>query len=135
MSRVPIAATQVHYNLQVREPEAVGLLQYCQQNGVALVAWRPLNQAHLNKSGTNLTKVGIPALDKICRKYGRSPAQVALNWLISQKNVVAVVKASNTAHLLEDLGAVGWTMEIEDSEFLRSQFPDQRLLSDNQPLR
>jgi diketogulonate reductase-like aldo/keto reductase len=37
-----IVANQVHYNLIFREPESDGLLQYCQDNDVMLVSFRPL---------------------------------------------------------------------------------------------
>ncbi|MCK4400438.1 aldo/keto reductase, partial [Candidatus Bathyarchaeota archaeon] len=47
--------------------------------------------------------------------YEKSPAQVALNWLISQENVVAIPKTSNPVHLLDIVGAVGWEMGLEDS--------------------
>lgn len=135
LSKAPIAATQVHYNLQFREPEVTGLLRYCQENDIMLVAYRPVNQAVFNKSGIDLTKGGINFLDKMCEKYHGTPAQVSINWLISQKNVVTVVKTSDPVHLDEDLGSLKWHMDKSDVELLRSEFPEIQIISDNQPLK
>jgi len=38
------------------------------------------------------------------KKYNKTPAQIAINWLISQKNVVTLAKTSNTKHLDDNLG-------------------------------
>lgn len=135
LSKHPIVATQVHYSLQFREPEISGLLNFCQKNDMFLIAWRPVNQGMFNKTGIDLTKPGISLVDEMCRKYQKTPAQIAINWLISQNNVVTVAKTSNNDHLREDLGAVGWHMEERDIEKLREEFPDQRDISDNQPLK
>ena len=42
-----IVVNQCHYNLQYREPEASGLLKYCQENDVFLQAWRPIELGEL----------------------------------------------------------------------------------------
>jgi diketogulonate reductase-like aldo/keto reductase len=41
-SKYPIVVNQVHYNLLFREPQKDGLVEYCQNNDVLLMAWRPL---------------------------------------------------------------------------------------------
>lgn len=46
-SKHPIVANQVHYNVIYREPEKDGLVEYCQQHDVMLVAWRPLQYGEL----------------------------------------------------------------------------------------
>src|ERR671923_150108 len=112
----PVVADQVHYNLVYREPERSGLLEYCQQENVMLVAWRPVELGVLARPET-------PILDELAAKYGRTPAQVAINWLIVQDAVVTVVKTSSLEHLEEDLGGVGWELETEDVGRLREEFP------------
>src|SRR5258708_6085285 len=57
ISKHPIVATQVHYNLIYREPEVTGLLNYCQSEEIILIAWRPVEYGAL-------TKPGIPILDE-----------------------------------------------------------------------
>ncbi len=131
----PIVATQVHYNLQFREAEAEGLVNFCQQNDMFLIAWRPLNLAIYNKTNIDLTKFGISVLDEICQKYGKTPAQIAINWLISQENVITISKTSNIHHLKENLGGVGWKLSKKDIEKLRKEFPNQQFISNIQPLK
>jgi diketogulonate reductase-like aldo/keto reductase len=122
-----IVVNQVHYNLIVREVEDRGILDYCQKNDILLMAWRPLQEGELTKSG-------ISILDEMANKYQKTPAQVAINWLISQKNVIAISKMRNPDHLKENIGAVGWEMEKEDIEYLREKFPNQLKVSNTVPL-
>jgi diketogulonate reductase-like aldo/keto reductase len=118
LSSHKIVANQVHYNLIFREVEVKGMLDYCQNHDVMLIAWRPLQKGILfEKSGE--------FMDSLCRKYHKTPAQIALNWLISQRNVATLSTMRSPAHLEENAGAVGWTMDSEDIEFLRKDFPEQ----------
>lgn len=111
-----IVLNQVHYNLIFREPVLKGVLEYCQANDIFIEAWRPVQQGVL-------TKTGITIVDNLCEKYKKTPAQIAINWLILQNNVVTLVKASNLKHLQENFGAVGWEMSPEDVKLLSADFP------------
>jgi len=127
LTKNKIVCNQVHFNLMYREPEVTGLLKYCQDNDVMLVAWRPVGKGELVHD--------IPlVLKKICDKYKKTPAQVAINWLIHQKNVVTLAKSSNIEHLKENLGALGWQLSPNDAELLRNEYPGQRLVSGTVPL-
>jgi len=44
------------------------------------------------------------------KKYNKTPAQIAINWLISQENVVTIPKSTNKAHIVENLGAMDFDM-------------------------
>ena len=123
-----LVVNQVYYNLVIREPEKEGLLKYCQQNDLLLEAYRPLEK------GTFLVQPS-PIIDKLARKYNKTPAQIAINWLISQKNVITLSKTSTIEHLKENLGAISWQMENEDIENLRKNFPNQQAKSEMLPLR
>ncbi len=122
-----IVCNQVHYNLKAREPERSGLLEFCQKNDVMLVAYRPVEKGRLLENIPGVVK-------KICKKYKRTPAQIAINWLVSQANVVTLAKTRNSAHLKENLGGVGWQMDKEDIEKLRVEYPEQIFVSDVVPL-
>lgn len=124
LSEVPIVANQLHYNLQVREIELSGLLDFCQETGVMVIAWRPLRGVDCS----------VPLLTEMAARYGHTPRQLALNWLISQPGVVTIVKASDPLHLAENVGAVGWRMAEEDVERLRGEYPDRRAVSEAVPL-
>lgn len=126
-SKYPIVANQVHYNLIFREPESSGLLTYCQENDIILVAWRPLELWKLAHSGS--TK-----LLEMVSKYKKKHSQIAINWLLSQKNVVTLFKSSEIKHIKENLASIGWSMDRKDIQFLASQFPWQIYISDSVPL-
>ncbi len=126
-TRHKIVCDQVHYNLQFREPEQSGLLEYCQKNDVMLIAWRPVGKGELLKENPEV-------VESLCKKYGKTPAQIAINWLVSQSNVVTLSKTRSKEHLLENLGALGWKMEEEDIERLRREYPNQHYISDAVPL-
>ena len=123
-----IVVNQVYYNLIIREPEHEGILRYCQENDVILEAYRPLEK------GSMLTEV--PALlTEMAQKYQKTPAQIAINWLLSQENVTTLSKTASSAHLQENIGAIGWQMDAEDIEKLRKGFPNQQKKSEQLPLR
>lgn len=120
-----IVCNQVHYNMQYREIEERGLLKFAQSNDHFLVAWRPLQKGTLPDS---------PLIAQLAKKYNKTTSQIAINWLVSQQNVVTIAKTSTIEHLRENLGAVDWVMETEDIERIRKDFPDQQLVSDAVPL-
>ena len=68
------------------------------------------------------------------KKYKKTPAQIAINWLISQENVATIAKTRDKGHLEENLGALGWNMEQNDIEKLGLEFPGQIIVSDAVPL-
>lgn len=113
----PIVANQVHYNLSVREIEHKNVLAYCQQHDIMVIAWRPIQDVPHLDSATIITE--------LCAKYGKTPVQIAINWLASQKHTVTLTKTSSPEHLDENLGGIGWEMEPDDIEKLRQEFPDQ----------
>lgn len=125
LTKNKLVCNQVHYNVQYREIEKSGVLQDAQDNDVMIVAWRPLQKGILPET---------PLLNELAKKYDKTSSQIAINWLISQQNVVTICKTSDVGHLKENLGAVGWTMDAKDVELIRQEFPDQQLVSDAVPL-
>ena len=123
-----IVANQLHLNLMYREPERDGLVEYCQQNDMMFIAWRPVQKGTLTQPGH------YPILDEMCDKYQKTPSQIAINWLTSQENIITLAKSTNLEHLQENLGAIGWHMEKDDIERLDKEFPDQKDVSDAVPL-
>ena len=123
----PIVLNQVHYNLIYREPERSGLLEYCRDNDIFLMAWRPLEKGAIPENPPAV-------LNDICTRYERTPARVAINWLVSQSHVVTLSTMQSEQHLRDNLGAMDWTLRPEDIELLRSQFPGQHSVSNREPL-
>ena len=122
-----IVANQVHYNLLFREPEKDGLLEYCQENDIMLVSYRPIE---LWKLAHN------PTLHYmwLVKKYKAIPAQLSLNWLFTQMNVVTIFHSSNFEHIDENIQALNFKMSAEDVAFLRKDLKWQIFESDCIPL-
>jgi aryl-alcohol dehydrogenase-like predicted oxidoreductase len=54
-------------------------------------------------------------LIEIGKKQGKTPAQVALNWLIHQPGVTTAVLGARTLdQLRENLGSIGWKLSDEE---------------------
>lgn len=120
-----IVYNQVHYNVQYREAEAYGLPRHAIEKDYILAAWRPVQKGLLPHS---------EIMSSMADKYGKTETQVAINWLISQKNIVTLSKTSNPDHLRENLGALDFIMDDDDIEKIRREFPDQKTVSDAVPL-
>ena len=108
-----IVSNQVEYSFMVRDAEN-GLLDFCNKESITLIAYSPLGRGAIRK-GTK----EYETLSEIGNKYGKSAAQVALNYLISGGAVVPIPKSLQIDHLDENLGAVGWRLSKQDYEKLR----------------
>ena len=115
-----IVANQIEYNLLARNQGMLTrnmeskIIPYCQENDIVVIAWCPLARGRLVRSGFKI-------LDELTEKYGKTRAQISINWLISQKSVVTIPKASTVKHLKENLGAIGWSLNKEDTYRLDSE--------------
>lgn len=125
VTRNKVVCNQLHYSLSMREAERAGVIEYCQQNDILITAWGPLEKGEL---------AAAKILEEMAAKYKKTPFQIALNWLISQPNVVTIPKTSTIEHLEENLGAVGWELDASDLERLTKDFPNQQTKSDRVPL-
>ncbi|KAG0602101.1 hypothetical protein M758_11G160500 [Ceratodon purpureus] len=134
---IALASNQVHYSLIYRYPEENNVKKTCDELGVTLIAYSPLGQGVLSGkySASNLpagprgrtynaeflTKAA-PLLSKmreIGNQYGKSPTQVALNWLLLQGNVVPIPGAKSASQAQEFAGALGWSLSEDEERELR----------------
>ena len=124
-SKHKLVCNEIHYNVQIREAEAKGVIAHAQANDVMVVAWRPLQKGFLPQT---------QLLEEIGEKYHKTPSQIAINWLVSQPNVVTIIKTLTPSHLHENLEAVTFNMDQVDIDRIRHQFPIQHARSDARPL-
>jgi len=61
-------------------------------------------------------------IDEICENYSKMPAQVAINWLIAQDNVITLLKMSNPKHLEYNLRGLGWMIDDRYVDMLIKYF-------------
>jgi aryl-alcohol dehydrogenase-like predicted oxidoreductase len=56
----------------------------------------------------------VDALDALAAETGKSVPQIALNWLLRRPTVASVIiGARNEEQLVENIGAVGWKLTLE----------------------
>jgi len=113
LTRNKIVSNQVRYSLVERTIET-GMLDYCRQQQITIIAFSPLGERFSNL----LAKDPAGTLAVVASRTEKTPAQVALNWVIGKENVVAIPKASSVAHAVEDCGAAGWRLAQSDCELL-----------------
>ncbi|HEY9853015.1 MAG TPA: aldo/keto reductase [Leptolyngbyaceae cyanobacterium] len=133
---VTLATNQVRYSLLSRQIESQGILSTAKELSVTILAYSPLAQglvtgkytlenyqeptgarrfdSRFNRSGLEKIAPVISLLKQMGEKYDRTPAQVALNWLIAQGNVIPIPGAKTGKQAKENAGALGW--QLSDDE-------------------
>jgi aryl-alcohol dehydrogenase-like predicted oxidoreductase len=127
---VPLASNQVEYSLLHRQPEVNGVLDACRELGVTLIAYQPLASGALTGKYTagarpsglrrflpSFRRKGLAALEpvvnllrEIGEHYGKSPAQVALRWLIENEQVLPIPGAKNGKQAADNAGALSFSL-------------------------
>lgn len=115
LSKIDIVSNQVEYSLLSREVED-DILPYCEKENITLIAYSPLGRGNI------LNDPRSKILREVAKKYNKTLVQVALNWLIAKKPVVAIPKAINLSHVEENVNAAGWRLSDEDLELLSRVF-------------
>ncbi len=116
LSVTDVVANQVEYNLLNRSAERE-LFDYCRREGITITAYSPLAKGRIAAEVRAGTRLGR-SLIEVARKYGRTPVQVALNWVVYHDFVIAIPKAVSREHLEENAGASGWRLDPSDYEYL-----------------
>jgi len=139
---VPLATNQVRYSLLTRQIEPQGILDAARQLGVKILAYSSLAQGLLSGKYTpdnpptdarrfdrRFSRSGLEKIAPVIsllRQIGeacdglqptrghRTPAQVALNWLIAQGDVIPIVGAKSPEQARENAGALGWSLNQEE---------------------
>lgn len=123
----PVTAVQTEYSLWTRNPE-IAVLDACQALGITFVPFSPLARGFLcdavhdvgafdakdirkamprfspENHARNLKL--LPSYKALAREAGCTPAQLALAWLLHQReSIVPIPGTTSVAHLEEDLAA------------------------------
>ena len=126
-----LASNQISYSLLNRSPERNGVLACCERLGVTVIAYSPLAMGMLSGKYSEehpppgmrrrrfpparLRAIApvISALRQIGGKRGRTPSQVALNWVIC-KGAIPIPGAKNSLQAEENAGALGWRLSADE---------------------
>src|SRR5258705_4109611 len=108
-----VATNQVLYNLTSRGIE-YALIPWCRTRGIPITAYSPLGRGQLTRDRT---------VKAIADRLDATPAQVALAWVLRQKDVLAIPKAAHVDHVRENRGALDIALTAEDLDALDEAFP------------
>jgi diketogulonate reductase-like aldo/keto reductase len=111
----PIITNQVEYNLINRNNGTYNknvekeIIPFCQKHGISITAWRPVVKG-------DKTALDQPKLISLAEKYGKTPMQIALNWLVNKPQMLAIPKMSSEKHIRENVEAVNFS--LTEAEYL-----------------
>lgn len=135
---------QNHYNLIYREEERE-MIPVCKESGVALLPWSPLARGFLagsrdqQRQGDTVRSKSddiasmlytdpsdfavLDAVKALATKYQKSPAQIALAWMLNKSEITApIVGASKMSHLEDAIAAVHVKLTAEDIKSLEAPY-------------
>jgi aryl-alcohol dehydrogenase-like predicted oxidoreductase len=135
---IPLASNQVEYSLLHRQPEVNGILDVCRELGITLIAYQPLASGALTgkysagDKPTGLRRFAptfsrkrleavqpvVNLLREIGGRYGKTPAQVALRWLIENESVLPIPGAKNGKQASDNAGALSFALTPAEIEAL-----------------
>ena len=133
----PFIGLQIEYSLKERTPERE-LLPMAKALNIGVTAWSPLgggvltgkyNQPHPVDGRLSMTDQPFQILDRdlkiaetvleIAREIGKSPAQVALNWLRNRPNpIIPIIGARRLSQLQDNLACVDFNLTGEQLQRL-----------------
>ncbi len=131
----PVISNQVEYHLLERRREE-RLVPYARQQGRVIIAYSPLAQGLLsgkygrnnvpqdlrttygvfNRDNMRRAPAVVDALREVGQRYGASPAQVALAWLLRQANVMVIPGARSVEQLEANAAAADLELSQEDAQ-------------------
>jgi diketogulonate reductase-like aldo/keto reductase len=103
LSTERLACNQVEYHLRNREIED-DVLPWCRRRRVAVVGYTPLARGGFKQD----------VVEAIARRHGRTPRQVALNFLVRRPSLFTIPKASKVDHVRENAAALDFTLTAAD---------------------
>jgi aryl-alcohol dehydrogenase-like predicted oxidoreductase len=132
-----VTAVQSEYSLWTRDPERNGVLDTCEELGIGFVPFSPLGAGFLTGKIDTTTQFDpsdfrnisprfaddaraanmalVELLKRVAARKQATPAQIALAWLLAQKEwIVPIPGTTKLRRLEENLGAVGVELTVDD---------------------
>jgi aryl-alcohol dehydrogenase-like predicted oxidoreductase len=141
---IPLVSNQVRYSLLDRRIEKNGILAAARELGISIISYSPLAQgvltgkfhddpgliktrpgyrkylAAFRTRGLEQSRPVVEALRELAQKHGRTPAQVALNWVIhfSGPTVVAIPGATKASQARENADSLTFVLTQDEMRYL-----------------
>lgn len=160
---VRFISIQPQYSLVSREMDRE-MISLCLEENVGIIPWAPLGGGFLTgrysteepTSGRLTAKAGesswairstsnnfavLDAVKQAAKELEKTPAQVALAWLLRREGITSpIFGASTLAQYEENMGAIGWTMpesiwkQLDEVSALPSEYPNRFIAKFARPL-
>ena len=112
-----LLCNQVEYHPFLSQDRVHG---YLRAHEMMLTAYCPLARGGVNEDSTLL---------EIGSAYGKTPAQVALRWLLDQENVAAIPKTSSEQHARENFDIFDFALGTDENRQIDALAGDRRIVN------
>jgi diketogulonate reductase-like aldo/keto reductase len=111
-----IVENQIKFSLLDHE-FADEVIPYCGERGMTVLAYSSLEQGAFEDRVAERPQLA-ETLDAIGAELGKTRAQLLLNWVICEPNVITIPMTNRVERVDENCGASGWRLSAEQREAL-----------------
>jgi diketogulonate reductase-like aldo/keto reductase len=116
-ARIVPMVDQVEFHPYLQQPE---LQAFCRKHQIQLEAWRPIMMGKV---------IQLPELVEVGQKYGKTPIQITLRWMI-QRGVVAIPKSEQEERIQSNADIFDFELGAEDLALIDGLDRHERLGAD-----
>lgn len=92
------------------------IISYCKENGVQVEAFATFGTTKKNPvAATDL--FGNKIITNLSKKYGKTPSQIILRWVLEQ-GISVIPKATSTQHLLENINVFDFELSNDEMQMI-----------------
>jgi diketogulonate reductase-like aldo/keto reductase len=113
-ARIVPMVNQVEFHPFLQQPD---LQAFCRKHQIQLEAWRPIMKGRVRQ---------VPKLIELGQKYGKTPIQVTLRWIL-QHEIVAIPKSQNKQRIQDNADIFDFELEPEDMALIDGLDRGERL--------
>ncbi|MBT6118068.1 MAG: 2,5-didehydrogluconate reductase DkgB, partial [Rhodospirillaceae bacterium] len=111
-----LLCNQVEYHPYLSQEK---VLEAVRRYGMMLTAYSPIARGKV---------LDEPAIRDIAERHGKSPAQIALRWLLDQEAVAAIPRTANEKHLRANFEIFDFSLKPEDRAAIDGLRGDGRMI-------
>ena len=108
---------QIEFHPYLTQPD---LVDFCRTHEIQVEAWSPIMKGNAGKDKT---------IDKIAKKYHKTPTQIVLRWEL-QKKIVTIPKSSHPSRILENSQIFDFHLNEEEINIIDSLDKNYRFGAD-----
>lgn len=120
LTHTEIFCNQVEYHPFLDQSD---LLHLCQKHDVMLTAYCPVVRGKVADE---------ESIERIAKKYNKTPFQVTLRWLVQQDQVVAIPKSGDEQHMKDNINVFDFKLDDDDMETITNFEKEKRLIDPEQ---